>query len=146
MDFLNLIFMVSVKMSANVSKDIRGLRTMRNFFFAVLAGGFAAAALSAPAMAGDRSGGVNQQGGAHQKSEYYRGGPQVRGYSARRGGYSYSYEDTINTYGDSRTNYGSTSVFRDPKLDRQTNSGPFDHGFFFDGGVAPRGGDAPYLN
>jgi hypothetical protein len=66
--------------------------------------------------------------------------------SARRGGYSYSAEDTINTYGDSRSKYGAATSLRDPMLDRQTLSGPFDHGFFFDSGVAPRGGDSPYMN
>lgn len=72
--------------------------------------------------------------------------PQVRGYSARRGGYSYSYSDTINTYGDSRSVYGATQSFRDPMMDRQTNAGPFDHGFFFESGTAPRGGNSPYMN
>jgi hypothetical protein len=65
---------------------------------------------------------------------------------AHRGGYSYSPEDTINTYGDSRSKYGGASSLRDPMLDRQTEAGPFDHGFFFDSGVAPRGGDSPYMN
>lgn len=72
--------------------------------------------------------------------------PQVRGYASRRGGYSYSYGDTINTYGDSRSLYGATQSFRDPMLDRQTNAGPFDHGFFFESGTAPRGGNSPYMN
>ncbi|MEZ5854430.1 MAG: hypothetical protein R3D67_06620 [Hyphomicrobiaceae bacterium] len=62
------------------------------------------------------------------------------------GGYSYDYSDTINTYGDSRSLYGSTQSFRDPMLDRQTNAGPFDHGFFFESGIAPRGGNSPYMN
>ncbi|MGH6814278.1 MAG: hypothetical protein ACREC6_01085, partial [Hyphomicrobiaceae bacterium] len=35
-----------------------------------------------------------------------RAGTRVRGFSARRGGYSYTPEDVINTYGDSRTIYG----------------------------------------
>lgn len=87
-----------------------------------------------------------EAGGAHPKSSYYRRGPQVRGYVARKGGYSYIYPDAINTYGDSRTKYGGASVHRDPMLDRQTNAGPFDHGYFFDSGVAPRGGDSPYMN
>jgi hypothetical protein len=79
----------------------------------------------------------------------YRGyrKPQVRGfYADRRGGYSYSVPDTINTYGDSRSLYGATLMFRDPMLDRQTNAGPFDHGFFFDSGIAPRGGNSPYMH
>ncbi|MFM9938457.1 MAG: hypothetical protein ACKVP7_03045 [Hyphomicrobiaceae bacterium] len=84
----------------------------------------------------------------HPKSTYYRkrSGPQVRGFVARRGGYSYTYGDSVNTYGDSRSLYGSTYVFRTPSIDRQTTAGPFDHGFFFDSGVTPRGGDSPYMH
>ncbi len=81
----------------------------------------------------------------HPRSGYYRN-PQVRGYTARRGGYSYTYADTIDTYGNPRTQYGGSNLYRDPMLDRQTNSGPFDHGFFFDSGNAPRGGESPYMN
>ncbi|HUS95965.1 MAG TPA: hypothetical protein VMX97_04410, partial [Hyphomicrobiaceae bacterium] len=72
--------------------------------------------------------------------------PQVRGYVARRGGYSYLPEHTINTYSDSRSLYGSTNVYRDFSLGRQTPSGPFDHGFFFDSGMGRNGGDSPYPN
>ena len=84
----------------------------------------------------------------HPKARYYRkrSGTRVYGYTARRGGYSYSYEDTLNTYGSSRTRYGGSLQWRDPQLDRQTTAGPFDHGFFFDSGIAPRGGDSPYMN
>lgn len=80
------------------------------------------------------------------KATNYRKGPQVRGYVARRGGYSYSPADVANTYGDSRSKYGGATSLRDPMLDRQTSAGPFDHGFFFDSAIAPRGGDAPYMN
>jgi hypothetical protein len=80
--------------------------------------------------------------GARQRAS----GTKVRGYTERRGGYSYSYSDTINTYGDARSRYGATELFRDPMLDRQTNAGPFDHGFFFESGVSPRGGNSPYMN
>ena len=84
---------------------------------------------------------------SHPKSSYYRGtAPKVRGYTARRGGYSYKAADTINTYGDSRTRYGSTNTFRDPMTDRQSSSGPFDHGFFFDSGMGRIGGNAPYMH
>jgi len=70
-----------------------------------------------------------------------------RAHLEKRGGYSYDYADSVNTYGDSRTKYGSASVYRDPNLDKQTNSGPFDHGFFFNSGVSgPHGGDSPYMN
>ena len=77
----------------------------------------------------------------------YRNGPQVKGYAERRGGYSYNYSDSVNTYGDSRTKSGAASVYRDPNLDRQTNAGPVDHGFFFDSGIiGGHGGDSPYMN
>ena len=69
----------------------------------------------------------------HRASHVYRRGPQVRGFVARRGGYSYSAADSINTYGDARTRYGSNSSYRDRFSDRQTNNGPFDHGFFYSG-------------
>lgn len=73
--------------------------------------------------------------------------PQVRGFVKRGGYYSYHPEDSINTYGDSRTRYGSTSFYRNPNVDRQTQSGPFDHGFFYDSGIStPYGGNSPYMH
>jgi hypothetical protein len=82
----------------------------------------------------------------HPKSRHYRRGPRVRGYVARRGGYSYSYADSVDTYGSASTLYGGTPYYRDDFMDRQTSAGPFDSGFFFDSGVAPRGGESPYMN
>ena len=91
----------------------------------------------------------------HPASNYYRSGgrqrtvrgPQVRGFAQRRvGGYSFHATDTINAYGNSRSTYGGTNIFRDPLQDRQTRFGPFDHGFFFDSGVSARGGYSPYHN
>ncbi len=111
---------------------------------AILLGGLALVGTTS-AEAGDYRRGSSASGAEHPKSQYYRGKSQVRGYSRRRGGYSYSYSDSINTYGDARGRYGSASSFRDPMMDRQTEFGPFDHGFFFDSGIAPRGGDSPYL-
>lgn len=69
---------------------------------------------------------------------------RVRGFVARGGYYSYVDSDVMNTYAGSRGLYGSTNFYRDPFIDRQTTAGPFDHGFFFDSGIGPRGGDAPY--
>ncbi len=84
---------------------------------------------------------------AGSKRGTYGSGPQVKGFSQRKGGYSYNYAESINTYGDSRSKYGGSSVFRDPMLDRQTNAGPFDHGFFFDSGISgTHGGDSPYMH
>lgn len=70
--------------------------------------------------------------------------PRVKGFLRRGGYYSYTDSDVTNVYGGSRTLYGSTNSYRDPFSDRQTTAGPFDHGFFFDSGTGPRGGDAPY--
>jgi hypothetical protein len=74
-------------------------------------------------------------------------GTKSRGKSSseRRGGYSYSQADSINTYGDNRGRFGSANSLRDPTLDQQTNFGPFDHGFFFNSGMGLHGGDSPYL-
>ena len=54
---------------------------------------------------------------------------QVEGEGARRSGYSYGYAVSINSYGKARTNFGGVAVYRDPNLDRQSETGPFDHGF-----------------
>jgi hypothetical protein len=91
---------------------------------------------------------VEQAGpAAHPKSTTYRRAPEVRGFIQRRGGYSYSSSDTVNTGGPGRGQFGSTNSYRDPSVDKQTRNGPFDHGFFFSGGgTAPRGGDSPYIN
>lgn len=81
------------------------------------------------------------------KSSYARKRkPQVRGYVARRGGYSYVYFDSIDTYGSARTTTGGSRYYRDAQLDRQTRGGPFDHGFFYDSAASPRGGDSPYMH
>lgn len=76
---------------------------------------------------------------------YSKKSTRVKGYTARRGGYSYDQAESINTYGDSRGRFGSANSLRDPQLGRQTDAGPFDHGFFFDSGVGRNGGDAPYM-
>ena len=62
---------------------------------------------------------------------------EVTIYARRRriGGYSYSASDVVNTYQTSPPPYAHV---------RQTPSGPFDSGFFFDSGIGPRGGDSPY--
>ena len=72
--------------------------------------------------------------------------PQVRGFRSGVGGYSYSAQESINTYGNNRSVYGGASSYRDPSLDTQTRAGPFDHGWFFDGGTSgPAGGNSPYF-
>lgn len=107
----------------------------------------AAVALPAPSDAGFRRHYRQADGdGAHPKSGYYRGRSEVRGYVKRRGGYSYSKEDTINTYGDSRGRFGAANSLRDPSMDTQTRSGPFDHGYFFNTPTGPLGGDSPYMH
>jgi len=85
---------------------------------------------------------------ANAEPKGYQNSSQDDGYTIRRrrGGYSYSYGDSINTYGDSRTKYGGASAYRDPRLDRQSPAGPFDHGFFFDSGIGLNGGESPYMH
>lgn len=63
---------------------------------------------------------------------------EVTIYPSRRrlGGYSYGGIDSFNTYGASPPPYTHT---------RQTPSGPFDNGFFFDSGGGSHGGDSPYM-
>ena len=34
----------------------------------------------------------------------------------------------------------------DPSINKQSQGGPFDSGFFFDSGMGPNGGDSPYMN
>jgi len=34
----------------------------------------------------------------------------------------------------------------DPSINKQSQGGPFDSGFFFDSGINRNGGDSPYLN
>ncbi|MBL8566165.1 MAG: hypothetical protein JNM89_10660 [Hyphomicrobiaceae bacterium] len=108
---------------------------------ALLAACAAVVSVSAPVEAGERG------WRGHHKSYSHRRGPQVRGYVARRGGYSYSYAESVNTYGDSFARYGAGNSLRDPSMEnQQTIAGPFDNGFFFDSGSSARGGDAPYMN
>ena len=118
----------------------------RGFGLAVASGLIAAMALASGADAQSQrsSKSAATEGSVNLTSGSNRSKPQVRSYVARRGGYSYSPEDVINTYGDSRSRYGGASNYRDPMLDRQTNFGPFDHGFFFDSGIGPHGGNSPY--
>ena len=91
---------------------------------------------------------VRSVGAAQQTSgRYYRKRAMHPRRVARRhiGFYSYSNPDVIDTYGLSRSLYGGINTYRDPYVDRQTPAGPFDHGFFFDSGILPRGGDLPYM-
>lgn len=36
--------------------------------------------------------------------------------------------------------------FIDPAINKQTQAGPFDSGFFFNSGIGRNGGDSPYMN
>jgi len=90
---------------------------------------------------------ANEAGFQPTGARYTRRYAAVRTYRGRRiGFYSYSYRDVINTYGMARARYGIINSYRDPFVDMQTPNGPFDHGFFFDSGMLPRGGNAPYLH
>jgi len=69
---------------------------------------------------------------------------RVRGFLQRGGYYSYVDPDVINTYTGPRPLFGSTSLFRDPVAERQSQGGPFDSGFFFDSGIGPPWNSSPY--
>ncbi|MEL7302655.1 MAG: hypothetical protein AAGJ53_03065 [Pseudomonadota bacterium] len=120
--------------------------------FAYLAAGALGLALSAPTAdamplkAQAPVAGLDGVTEAGSRKYRRRSRPQVRSFRQRRGGYSYAPQDTINTYGDNRSLFGGSNVYRDPQLDSQTRAGPFDHGFFFESGNAPNGGNAPYFN
>jgi hypothetical protein len=91
------------------------------------------------AQAQERRAGIANNGSSRAKARYYRKRPlQVTIYRGRRiGGYSYSASDVTSTYGSSPPPYADV---------RQTPSGPFDSGFFFDSGIGPHGGNSPYLH
>jgi hypothetical protein len=105
-------------------------------------------ALAGPSQAAERTAGRVVVEGSMEPSgsrPRVKRAARVRGFLSRRlGFYSYSDLDVTNVYGGSRTLFGSTNSYRDPFVDRQTDAGPFDHGFFFDSGIGPRGGNAPY--
>ena len=75
------------------------------------------------------------------KARYYRSKRplELNIYAPRRrvGGYSYRASDVVNTYGSSPPPWADI---------KQTPSGPFDSGFFFDSGIGPHGGNSPYLH
>ena len=116
--------------------------------------GLSVAALALAGLAGEASAAMGvARGAAVTAGEQtvvtiaHRRKPQVRGFVRRGGYYSYKAEDSINTYGNSRTNYGSADVYRNPTLDQQTRFGPFDHGFFYDSGITtPYGGNSTYMH
>jgi hypothetical protein len=98
----------------------------------------APATLPHVAMAGERRKPAAQgpQLSEHPNSRYYRGqGPAVRGFVQRKGGYSYSYSDSILDFRD-------TSILRE-RFEQRRQSSPFDSDFFFDSGVT-RHNDSPY--
>jgi hypothetical protein len=125
---------------------------MRKIGLALALGALALIGLASPGEAAERRSGASivASEASHQltNGRVARKRPvAARAYRGRRVGfYSYSYRDVVNTYGMSRVKYGSMNSYRDPSLDRQTVNGPFDHGFFFDSAIAPRGGSAPYLH
>src|SRR5258705_12423902 len=89
----------------------------------------ASASISQAAERGPKAPVARSVGSAEQTSARYqrRRTTHARVYAGRRiGFYSYSYRDVINTYGMSRSLYGSINTYRDPYVDRQTPPGPFD--------------------
>ncbi|MBI1384790.1 MAG: hypothetical protein GC150_07770 [Rhizobiales bacterium] len=110
---------------------------MRLLFALAMGAGLVLAGASAEA---GGSGGKGPRASQHPQSDYYRGGPQVRGFRRSVGGYSYEYND-------GQIDARDQSVFLDPELDSpRRDRGPFDSGFFFDSGIGVAIDDSPYLN
>jgi hypothetical protein len=85
------------------------------------------------AWAGEDSGQAKPR---HHGRRHARKG-QVRGYAARERAAT---PDEIARY------FHLYGGYIDPTINKQTQAGPFDSGFFFDSGIAPNGGDSPYMN
>lgn len=120
---------------------------LRYVTLSLLAGAAALTFAVAPVDAAPKKKAVETEESKNARASYsYRKGPKVRGFVWRRGGYSYSAADSINTYGDSQSRYSGYSLFRNYDFGRQTSGGPFDSDFFFDSGISPRGGNSPYQN
>lgn len=122
--------------------------SLKSFIIAAVTGAtvLAGPVLAGPAAPSSENASIASASDASVQLVGSRKGARVKGYVERRGGYSYNQADSINTYGDSRSNYGNSSSLRDPSLDKQSVAGPFDHGFFFDSAIGPHGGDSPYVN
>jgi hypothetical protein len=104
---------------------------MSKFVSAVLISGLLFGAAAVPAEAAP-------------KKAQYQSSAEDDGYAIhrrRKGGYSYDYSDSINTYGGNRRHHVGPPSFRE-----QTISGPFDNSFFFDSAIGLHGGDSPYMN
>ncbi len=114
----------------------------RSMVLAAVLAAFAGFAVADGASAGETGDGIRKA----RTASSARRGTRVKGFAARSGGgYSYSYAQSVNTYGDSRGRYGGTPSFRDQGFGMQTEGGPFDNGFFFSSGIGtPHGGDSPY--
>ena len=118
--------------------------TLKSFLISL--GVVAITAATGPATAeqvrGTRQAAEAAEAAAEKSCAYRRKRPplEIDIYAQRRprGGYSYRVQDITSTY--SRRNPPPYAHVR------QTPSGPFDSGFFFDSGIAPRAGDAPYPN
>jgi hypothetical protein len=70
------------------------------------------------------------------KKKAHRTRKQVRGYAARDSSSPEEIARYFQLYGG----------YIDPEINKQSQGGPFDSGFFFDSGIAPNGGDSPYMN
>ena len=77
-------------------------------------------------------------GGAAQAEEYR--GERDRRIYAKKKRKSTSTPEEIARYFQL---YGG---FIDPSINKQSQGGPFDSGFFFDSGMGPNGCDSPYMN
>jgi hypothetical protein len=78
--------------------------------------------------------------GGSAQAEEYRGERDKRIYAKKKRSKSTSTPEEIARYFQL---YGG---FIDPSINKQSQGGPFDSGFFFDSGMGQNGGDSPYMN
>lgn len=85
-------------------------------------------------IAGARAGDANDQPKPRRAKRHARA--QARGYTLSQGASPAEIARYFQLYGG----------FIDPSINKQSQGGPFDSGFFFDSGINRNGGDSPYLN
>jgi hypothetical protein len=76
------------------------------------------------------------------QAEQYRSKPHRARRHARRG----ELDSRSSTPAEIARYFQLYGGFIDPSINKQSQGGPFDSGFFFDSGIGPNGGDSPYMN
>ena len=79
---------------------------------------------------------ADDQGPPYRQKQHHARRAQPRAYAMERGSTPAEIARYFALYGG----------YIDPSINKQSQGGPFDSGFFFDSGIGPNGGDSPYMN